>query len=137
VKTRCCRSTPRCAACPVLMIAARRRQAGMPDLFAEILGGRAARTLPESVVRALAELERRPERTGPPGRFARTRAADPAYSGVAGVAVAGASCSPDEPELVLAASAAAPPANHANAASARTASAMAAADISRGAVRVE
>ena len=97
MKTRCCRSTPRCAGCPVLMLAARRRQAGMPDLFAEILGGR-TRALPESVVRALAELERRPERTGPPGRFERTRAADPAYSGVAGVAVAGASCSPDEPE---------------------------------------
>ena len=98
MKTRCCRSTPRCAGCPVLMLAARRRQAGMPDLFAEILGGR-TRALPESVLRALAELERRPERTGPPGRFERTRAADPAYSGVAGVAVAGASCSPDGPEL--------------------------------------
>jgi hypothetical protein len=97
VKTRCCRSTPRCAGCPVLLLAARRRQAGMPDLFAEILGGR-TRALPESVRRALAELERRPERTGPPGRFERTRAADPADSGVAGVAVAGASCSPDEPE---------------------------------------
>jgi len=48
VKTRCCRSTPRCAGCPVLLIAARRRQAGMPDLFAEILGGRSTRTLPES-----------------------------------------------------------------------------------------
>ena len=98
MKTRCCRSTPRCAGCPVLMLAARRRQAGMPDLFAEILGGR-TRALPESVVRALAELERRPERTGPPGRFERTRAADPAYSGVEGVEVAGASCSPDGPEL--------------------------------------
>ena len=97
MKTRCCRSTPRCAGCPVLMLAARRRQAGMPDLFAEILGGR-TRALPESVVRALAELERRPERPGPPERCERTRAADPAYSGVAGFAVAGASCSPDEPE---------------------------------------
>ena len=99
MKTRCCRSTPRCVGCPVLLLAARRRQAGMPDLFAEILGGRSTRALPESVVRALAELERRPERTGPPGRFERTRAADPAYSGVEGVAVAGASCSPDGPEL--------------------------------------
>jgi len=98
VKTRCCRTTPRCAGCPVLLMAARRRDSGVPDLFAEILGGRAARALPESVVRALAELERRPERALPPGRFERTRAADLAYSGVAGVAVAGASCSPDEPE---------------------------------------
>ena len=96
VKTRCCRSTPRCAGCPVLLIAARRRQAGMPDLFAEILGGRSTRTLPESVVRALAELELG---SRPPGRFERTRADGPAYSGVAGVAVDGAACSPDGPEL--------------------------------------
>ena len=98
MKTRCCRATPRCSGCPVLLIAARRRNPGVPDLFAEILGGRTARALPESVVRALAELERRPERPLPPGRFERTRAADVAYSGVEGVAVAGASCSPDEPE---------------------------------------
>jgi hypothetical protein len=101
MKTRCCRSTPRCAGCPVLLMAARRRDAGVPDLFAEILGGRAARALPESVLRALAELERRPEPGRPPGRFARTRAADPGYSGVAGVAIEGASCSPDEPEPSL------------------------------------
>ena len=98
MKTRCCRATPRCAGCPVLLIAARRRNPGVPDLFAEILGGRTARALPESVVRALAELERRPERPLPPGRFERTRAADVAYSGVDGLAVAGASCSPDEPD---------------------------------------
>lgn len=98
MKTRCCRSTPRCAGCPVLIVAARRRQAGVPDLFAEILGGRSARALPESVVRALAELERRPERERPPGRFERTRAAELAYSGVDGVTVDGAACSPGEPE---------------------------------------
>ena len=99
MKTRCCRATPRCAGCPVLLIAARRRNPGVPDLFAEILGGRTARALPESVVRALAELERRPERPLPPGRFERTRAADLAYSGVAGVGLDdGASCSPDEPK---------------------------------------
>ena len=98
MKTRCCRSTPRCAGCPVLLIAARRRNPGVPDLFAEILGGRSARALPESVVRALAELERRPERPLPPGRFERTRAADVAYSGVEGAADAGASRSLDEPE---------------------------------------
>ena len=94
VKTRCCRSTPRCAGCPVLLIAARRRQAGMPDLFAEILGGRSTRTLPESVVRALAELELG---SRPPGRFSRIRADVPAYSGVEGVPVAGASGVLDEP----------------------------------------
>ena len=98
MKTRCCRATPRCTGCPVLLMAARRRESGVPDLFAEILGGRAARALPESVLRALAEVERRPERPLPPGRFERTRAADVAYSGVSGAAVAGASCSPDEPE---------------------------------------
>lgn len=88
LKTRCCRSTPRCAGCPVLLIAARRRQAGMPDLFAEILGGRSTRTLPESVVRALSELERGAR---PPGR---TRADGPAYSRVAADGVA---CSPEGP----------------------------------------
>ena len=82
----------------MLLVAARRRNPGVPDLFAEILGGRTARALPESVIRALAELERRPERPLPPGRFERTRAADVAYSGVDGVAVAGASCSLEEPE---------------------------------------
>ena len=100
MKTRCCRATPRCTGCPVLLIAARRRNPGVPDLFAEILGGRGVRALPESVLRALAEVERRPERPLPPGRFERTRAADVAYRGVEGVAVAGASCSPDEPEPV-------------------------------------
>jgi hypothetical protein len=49
----------------VLAAAARRRAAGpAPDLFAEILGGRPVRTLPESVARALAELDRRPEVPG-------------------------------------------------------------------------
>ena len=60
----------------LLVAAARRRAAGAaPDLFAEILGGRPARPLPESVLRALEELERRP----------------PFYSGVAGVSEDGAS----------------------------------------------
>jgi hypothetical protein len=59
MKRRCCRSTPRCAGCPVLVAAQRRNLGTTPDLFAEILGGRPARTLPESVVRALEELDRR------------------------------------------------------------------------------
>jgi hypothetical protein len=60
MKSRCCRATPRCAGCPVLLAAARRRQEGVPDLFAEILGGRSGRALPESVVRALEQLDARP-----------------------------------------------------------------------------
>lgn len=66
MKRTCCRSTPRCADCPVLLAAAARRRAAgpTPDLFAEILSGRPVRVLPESVVRALEELDRRP---GDPG----------------------------------------------------------------------
>ena len=62
MKRTCCRSLPRCADCPVLLVAAARRRAAgaTPDLFAEILGGRPARPLPESVLRALEQLERRP-----------------------------------------------------------------------------
>jgi hypothetical protein len=49
----------------LLAAAARRRaQGSTPDLFTEILAGRQVRTLPESVLRALAELDRRP---GDPG----------------------------------------------------------------------
>ena len=72
MKTRCCRSTPRCAGCPVLLIAARRRRQGMPDLFAEILGGRSGRALPESVVRALEQLDDQPRA----GRFTPAHEAD-------------------------------------------------------------
>src|SRR5690349_23225212 len=79
-------------------MAARRRDAGAPDLFAEILGGRASRALPASVMRALADLELGASR--PPGRFARARAEEPAYSGVEGAPVAGASCPPEEPSLL-------------------------------------
>ena len=66
MKRTCCRATPRCAGCPVLLAAAarRREQGAAPDLFAEILGGRPVRTLPESVTRALAELDRRPGNPG-------------------------------------------------------------------------
>lgn len=59
MKRSCCRSTPRCAGCPVLVAAQRRNLGTTPDLFAEILGGRPVRTLPESVVRALEELDGR------------------------------------------------------------------------------
>jgi len=46
---------------------ARRRMLGAPpDVFAEILGGRPVRPLPESVERALEELQRRPARVRVP-----------------------------------------------------------------------
>ena len=66
MKRTCCRSTPRCAGCPVLLMARRRMLGEAPDLFAEILGGRPVRPLPESVERALAELQRRPPRARVP-----------------------------------------------------------------------
>ena len=62
MKRTCCRSTPRCAGCPVLLLARRRMLGAPPDVFAEILGGRPVRPLPESVERALEELQRRPPR---------------------------------------------------------------------------
>jgi hypothetical protein len=58
MKKRCCRSTPRCAGCPVRAVAAARTQAAGDDpaaLLAEIL--RPARPLPNSVAAALADLE--------------------------------------------------------------------------------
>ena len=66
MKRTCCRSTPRCAGCPVVLMARRRMLGEAPDLFAEILVGRPVRPLPESVERALAELQRRPPRAGVP-----------------------------------------------------------------------
>ena len=64
MKRTCCRTTPRCAGCPVLLAARRRTGTAAHDLFTEILSGRTARPLPESVLRALEELDRRP---GDPG----------------------------------------------------------------------
>jgi hypothetical protein len=54
----------------VLLAARRRDEAGTPDLIAEILGGRPDRRLPDSVLRALEELDRRPwtAAAGPPRR---------------------------------------------------------------------
>jgi hypothetical protein len=60
VKTKCCRSTPRCAGCPVRAVAAagKYRELGEPAaLTAEILAGAAPRPLPASVAAALATLE--------------------------------------------------------------------------------
>lgn len=60
MKKRCCRSMPRCAACPVRAAAAARAQQAGDDpaaIIGEILGGRPARPLPRSVAAALADLE--------------------------------------------------------------------------------
>jgi hypothetical protein len=57
---KCCRSSPRCATCPVLVAAAvrKQRQLGEPAaLVAEILSGRAERPLPAGIAAALASLE--------------------------------------------------------------------------------
>jgi len=59
VKTSCCRSSPRCAGCPVVLAAGARRQArvaGRAALVEEVLVGRSARRLPEPVERALEQL---------------------------------------------------------------------------------
>jgi hypothetical protein len=60
VKKRCCRGTPRCASCPVRAAAAARKQASDDEraaLVADILASQRIRTLPQSVARALAQLE--------------------------------------------------------------------------------
>jgi hypothetical protein len=60
VTGKCCRSNPRCAACPVHAVAAarKRRKLGEPAaLTGEILAGGAPRALPASVAAALASLE--------------------------------------------------------------------------------
>jgi hypothetical protein len=57
---RCCRSSPRCAGCPVRALTAARKQRGATEtaaLVTEILGARAPRPLPESVSSALEQLE--------------------------------------------------------------------------------
>jgi hypothetical protein len=59
MRKRCCRSTPRCAGCPVrAAVAARAKQANddLEALLGEILRG-PVRELPPTVAAALAELE--------------------------------------------------------------------------------
>jgi hypothetical protein len=51
----CCRSTPRCAGCPALVLRPRRPGRGPAALFDEIYGRRSA-PLPDSVAAALAAL---------------------------------------------------------------------------------
>lgn len=56
----CCRSTPRCAGCPVRRKAAARAARELPEtagLVTSILGGGAGRTLPPRVTAALEELD--------------------------------------------------------------------------------
>ena len=62
-KKACCRSTPRCASCPVLVARARSAAARRTSLFDEIYGGRPS-ALPASVTDALVALSlaRRPRR---------------------------------------------------------------------------
>jgi len=60
MKTRCCRSTPRCASCPVRAAAVGHRQAVGDEhaaLLSQIFAAPRARVLPPSVARALAQLE--------------------------------------------------------------------------------
>jgi hypothetical protein len=56
---KCCRSSPRCADCPVSALAAARKHRELNEttaLVTEILAGRAARPLPPSVAAALEHL---------------------------------------------------------------------------------
>lgn len=58
---RCCRDSPRCADCPVLVAAATRARrhdgTALATLVDEVFGGLPARTLPETVVRTLQTLD--------------------------------------------------------------------------------
>ena len=56
---KCCRSSPRCAGCPVRALAAARKHRELTEtaaLVTEILTGRAARPLPPGVGAALEQL---------------------------------------------------------------------------------
>jgi hypothetical protein len=69
MKTKCCRSSPRCAGCPALAVAAARRERQLTEtatLVAEILGDRPAPHLPPAVVQALDRLQRARRRAHTP-----------------------------------------------------------------------
>jgi hypothetical protein len=56
---KCCRSSPRCAGCPVLALAAARKHRELTEtaaLVTEILTGHSARPLPPGVAAALEQL---------------------------------------------------------------------------------
>jgi hypothetical protein len=59
---RCCRDSPRCADCPVLVAAAARARrqdlTGIAALVDEVFGGFPSRALPESVTQTLEALDR-------------------------------------------------------------------------------
>jgi len=55
-KKKCCRSSPRCGRCPVLLKAQARARAGRAGLIEEILAGSPVRQLPACVEAALAGL---------------------------------------------------------------------------------
>jgi hypothetical protein len=60
MKSRCCRSTPRCAGCPVLARAVARRAATQSltaVLIAEVFAGRPSPPLPATVLDALERLD--------------------------------------------------------------------------------
>jgi hypothetical protein len=60
VSRKCCRSSPRCAGCPVRALAAARKHRELSEtaaLVTEILAGRAPRPLPAGVSAALEQLE--------------------------------------------------------------------------------
>jgi hypothetical protein len=64
---KCCRSSPRCAGCPVRALAAARKHRELTEtavLVAEILGGHIARPLPAGVAAALQQLEGARPRNG-------------------------------------------------------------------------
>jgi hypothetical protein len=59
-KRTCCRSLPRCADCPVLLVARRERVPRAPttaSLVDEVLRGRDPRPLPSAVLDALAGID--------------------------------------------------------------------------------
>jgi hypothetical protein len=60
MKTKCCRDTPRCASCPVRLVAAARKQKQASELAAlvhEVFTGPPGPALPACVVAALDELD--------------------------------------------------------------------------------
>ena len=69
MSARCCRDTPRCADCPVLVAAAARRRqrtgAGVASLVEDVLVGSPPRELPAAVVAALVTLDAARTRRAP------------------------------------------------------------------------
>lgn len=64
---KCCRSTPRCAGCPVRLLAAarnRRERSEAAALVTEILTGRAPRPLPTGIAAALVRFDELGARSG-------------------------------------------------------------------------